>query len=164
MDEVLMDGGLNTAQLAVLDLLSKHSAGLTQREAAHALVLSETVMSTRVAGLVAGGLVERNALIGDRRAHLLRLTDKGREAAGVWSVCTSCIRHSAENAIAVEDLSTALSVLTRMTAALDAHDCSKTAHVGLPRLAPRTEEIPRPPSDGSPNKHAITIQDRHRRA
>jgi len=77
VDEVLAEGGLNAGQLAVLNLLAQRPSGLIQREAADALALSEAVMSTRVTGLLAAGLVERQALKGDRRAHLLRLTDSG---------------------------------------------------------------------------------------
>lgn len=126
LDEVLAEGGLSAGQLAVLNLLTRRPSGLTQREAADALALSEAVMSTRVAGLLAAGLVERQALKGDRRAHLLRLTDSGREAAHVWSACASCVQHSAESAVSLEDLSTTLAVLSRMNAALGAHDCSVT--------------------------------------
>lgn len=146
VDEVLAEGGLNAGQLAVLNLLTQRPSGLTQREAADALALSEAVMSTRVSGLLAAGLVERQALKGDRRAHLLRLTDRGREAAHVWSACSSCVQHSVESAVSLQDLSTALAVLSRMNAALGAHDCSVTTDAEpapQPRgFAPRPEQAP----------------------
>lgn len=124
VDEVLAEGGLNAGQLAVLNLLAQRPSGLIQREAADALALSEAVMSTRVTGLLAAGLVERQALKGDRRAHLLRLTDSGREAAKLWSACASCVQYSVESSVSLQDISTALAVLSRMNAALGAHDCS----------------------------------------
>lgn len=119
LDEVLAEAGFGVGQLAVLTLLQNRPAGLTQREAADLLAVSEAVMSTRTAALLSAGLVSRQTLIGDRRAHLLQITAEGRSAHDVWSKCLSCVQEQILESVGAEDLAVTQRTLAKIGAAVE---------------------------------------------
>lgn len=119
LDEVLAEAGFSVGQLAVLTLLQDRPAGLTQREAADLLAVSEAVMSTRAAGLLSAGFVSRQPLIGDRRAHLLQITPEGRAAHEVWSQCLSCVQERILERVSAEDLAVTQRTLAKISAAVE---------------------------------------------
>ena len=119
LDEVLAEAGFGVGQLAVLTLLQNRPAGLTQREAADLLAVSEAVMSTRTAALLSAGLVSRQTLIGDRRAHLLQITPEGRSAHEVWSKCLSCVQEQILESVGAEDLAVTQRTLEKIGAAVE---------------------------------------------
>jgi len=124
LDEVLAETGLTVGQLGVLTILKDQRAGLTQREAADQLAVSEAVMSTRTAALLSGGFIDRQPLLGDRRAHLLQITEEGRQALEVGSTCLVCVHERIMESVPTQDLLTALAVLSRIGAAIEAPACA----------------------------------------
>ena len=60
--------------------LERHPEGLKMKELSHRLMVTGGNVTGITDQLVAEGLVERMAVEGDRRAFLVRLTPKGREA------------------------------------------------------------------------------------
>jgi DNA-binding MarR family transcriptional regulator len=77
--------GLRVRQYSVLALACEGAGGLSQRELATVLGLDPSQVVLLVDELAAAGLVERQAVAGDRRARLVVPTAEGRrvrEAAG----------------------------------------------------------------------------------
>lgn len=76
----LREIGLSIPQFDLLSTLTERE-GITQQELAERLYVTKGNVSGLVDRLVAGELVERRALAGDRRSHALFLTAKGRALA-----------------------------------------------------------------------------------
>lgn len=72
--------GLSTPQCDVLTTLTERE-GVSQQELAERLYVTKGNISGLVDRLVAGGLVERRAIAGDRRSHAIYLTLAGRGRA-----------------------------------------------------------------------------------
>jgi MarR family transcriptional regulator for hemolysin len=73
------DEGYTAAQRAPLYVLARAPKGLTQSELAATIQVSEAALSRRIAQATADGLVSRHRLIGDGRANLIRIEEKGLE-------------------------------------------------------------------------------------
>ncbi len=71
---------LSVPQCDVLTTLTEQE-GLSQQELAARLYVTKGNISGLIDRLVAGGLVERRSLQGDRRSHAIFLTPEGREMA-----------------------------------------------------------------------------------
>lgn len=78
--ELFKDLGYTAAQRAHLYILARAPKGLTQSELASVLHVSDATLSRRIALSVDEGLVSRQNLIGDGRANLIRLEERGRKA------------------------------------------------------------------------------------
>ncbi|MDJ1157732.1 MarR family transcriptional regulator [Chelatococcus sp. SYSU_G07232] len=76
----LREIGLSIPQFDLLSTLTERE-GISQQELAERLYVTKGNVSGLVDRLVAGDLVERRALAGDRRSHALFLTPKGRALA-----------------------------------------------------------------------------------
>ena len=76
----LREIGLSIPQFDLLSTLTERE-GITQQELAERLYVTKGNVSGLVDRLVAGELVERRTLAGDRRSHALFLTAKGRALA-----------------------------------------------------------------------------------
>ena len=72
--------GLTAPQCDVLTTLTERE-GVSQQELAERLYVTKGNISGLIDRLVAGGLVERGALAGDRRSHAIYLTAAGRQRA-----------------------------------------------------------------------------------
>jgi MarR family transcriptional regulator, organic hydroperoxide resistance regulator len=72
--------GLTAPQCDVLTTLTERE-GISQQELAERLYVTKGNISGLIDRLVAGGLVERRAIAGDRRSHAIYLTPAGRESA-----------------------------------------------------------------------------------
>ncbi len=72
--------GLTAPQCDVLTTLTERE-GLSQQELAERLYVTKGNISGLIDRLVAGGLVERRAIAGDRRSHAIYLTPAGRRRA-----------------------------------------------------------------------------------
>lgn len=127
LDESLAEAGFSVGQLAVLTLLRRRPSGLTQREVADQLAVSETVISSRTAALLSSGLVERRPMIGDRRAHLLLITEAGERAFQAWSDCLSCVQERVTASISTEDLARVQKILSGMSDRLQTLTCQPVA-------------------------------------
>lgn len=124
-DEVLAGAGLSGGEMAVLLLLKEHATGMTQKELSVALALSEPVLSKRTGGLLNKRMISRSALIGDRRANLLRLTGAGEEALSLWGSCVACLRQRTAAGVSEAELSQALRTLTRLDENLRLDACTR---------------------------------------
>jgi DNA-binding MarR family transcriptional regulator len=71
---------LSVPQCDVLSTLTERE-GISQQDLAARLYVTKGNISGLIDRLVAGGLVERRALAGDRRSHAIHLTPAGRELA-----------------------------------------------------------------------------------
>jgi len=78
--EKLRTLGVSMAQCDVLTTLTERE-GMSQQELAQRLYVTKGNISGLIDRLAAAGLVERRAIVGDRRSHALYLTDAGREIA-----------------------------------------------------------------------------------
>jgi DNA-binding MarR family transcriptional regulator len=72
--------GLTAPQCDVLTTLTERE-GVSQQELAERLYVTKGNISGLIDRLVAGGLVERRAIAGDRRSHAIYLTPAGRRRA-----------------------------------------------------------------------------------
>ncbi|GAC1559875.1 MAG: MarR family transcriptional regulator [Beijerinckiaceae bacterium] len=72
--------GLSAPQCDVLTTLTERE-GISQQELAARLYVTKGNISGLIDRLVAGGLVERRAISGDRRSHAIFLTPAGRARA-----------------------------------------------------------------------------------
>src|SRR5436305_5277905 len=72
--------GLTAPQCDVLTTLTERE-GVSQQELAERLYVTKGNISGLIDRLVAGGLVERRAIAGDRRSHAIYLTPAGRQRA-----------------------------------------------------------------------------------
>lgn len=72
--------GLSIPQFDLVSTLTERE-GLTQQELAQRLYVTKGNVSGLVDRLVEAGLVERRAILGDRRSHALHLTESGRALA-----------------------------------------------------------------------------------
>src|SRR3954447_17643239 len=72
--------GLSVPQCDVLTTLTERE-GVSQQELAARLYVTKGNISGLIDRLVAGGLVERRAIAGDRRSHAIYLTLPGRRRA-----------------------------------------------------------------------------------
>jgi len=72
--------GLTAPQCDVLTTLTERE-GVSQQELAERLYVTKGNISGLIDRLVAGGLVERRAIAGDRRSHAIYLTAAGRRRA-----------------------------------------------------------------------------------
>lgn len=72
--------GLSIPQFDVLSTLTERE-GLTQQELAGRLYVTKGNVSGLIDRLVEAGLVERRAILGDRRSHALHLTAAGSDLA-----------------------------------------------------------------------------------
>lgn len=72
--------GLSIAQFDLLSTLTERE-GISQSELAERLYVTKGNVSGLVDRLVLSGLVERRAIIGDRRSYALHLTAEGRRLA-----------------------------------------------------------------------------------
>lgn len=78
--ELFRKTGYTAAQRAHLYILARAPKGLTQSELANILHISNAALSRRIAMSLDEGLISRQTLIGDGRANLIRLEEKGRRA------------------------------------------------------------------------------------
>ncbi|GLS45523.1 hypothetical protein GCM10007884_35140 [Methylobacterium brachythecii] len=72
--------GLSIPQFDVLSTLTEQE-GLTQQDLASRLYVTKGNVSGLIDRLVEAGLVERRAIVGDRRSHALHLTSEGANLA-----------------------------------------------------------------------------------
>lgn len=129
-DEMLAGSNGSGGDLAVLMLLKANSAGLTQRELADTLALSEPMLSKRTGELLSKGHISRSKLIGDRRANLLRLTAAGDDFLAEWGGHVARQRQHAVAGITRAELTQAISVLERLDGNLRSEACSRDAVLG----------------------------------
>jgi MarR family transcriptional regulator, organic hydroperoxide resistance regulator len=71
---------LSVPQCDVLTTLTERE-GVSQQELAERLYVTKGNISGLIDRLAANGLVERRAIVGDRRSHAIHLTPAGRELA-----------------------------------------------------------------------------------
>lgn len=76
----LRELGLSIPQFDALSTLTERE-GMTQQDLAARLYVTKGNVSGLVDRLVEAGLVERRAIVGDRRSHALHLTPAGTELA-----------------------------------------------------------------------------------
>lgn len=74
--------GLSAAQAHVLTMLADRE-GMTQKEIGARLYVTKGNVSGLIDRLEGAGLVERRALLGDKRAHSLHLTPAGQDLAAL---------------------------------------------------------------------------------
>jgi MarR family transcriptional regulator for hemolysin len=77
VNEALADVGQTDARHATLQVLRQASGGLIQFDLARRLNVSGATLVGILDALERQGLIARGALMGDRRANLIRLEDKG---------------------------------------------------------------------------------------
>ncbi len=72
--------GISVPQCDVLSTLTERE-GVSQQELAQRLYVTKGNISGLIDRLEKAGLVERRAIVGDRRSHAIFLTDEGRQIA-----------------------------------------------------------------------------------
>lgn len=80
MSGELRELGLSIPQFDALSTLTERE-GMTQQDLAARLYVTKGNVSGLVDRLVEAGLVERRAIVGDRRSHALHLTPTGTDLA-----------------------------------------------------------------------------------
>ena len=78
--------GMTLARFDLMAQLERFPAGLRMGELSRRLMVTGGNVTGLVAQLVDEGLVERTAVPHDRRAHVVRLTVRGREAFGAMAI------------------------------------------------------------------------------
>lgn len=78
-DKIIDQEGLHYGQLPILNYMDKNDC-LNQREMADKLHVSAPSMTNTVKRMVKNGFVSCEVKDGDRRCHLLKITQKGKEA------------------------------------------------------------------------------------
>lgn len=78
--------GMTLARFDLMAQLERFPAGLRMGDLSRRLMVTGGNVTGLVAQLVDEGLVERGAVAHDRRAHLVRLTVRGREVFGAMAV------------------------------------------------------------------------------
>ncbi|MFN3877238.1 MAG: MarR family winged helix-turn-helix transcriptional regulator [Brevundimonas sp.] len=129
-DEALAESGLSGSEIAVLLLLEEHATGMTQKELSVALALSEPVLSKRTGNLLKKGMIDRSALIGDRRANLVRLSAAGVEALTIWGGCLACLRQRTTVGLSQAELSQTLHTLALLDRNLRQDACNTGTTLG----------------------------------
>jgi DNA-binding MarR family transcriptional regulator len=71
--------GLTFARITVLESLIE-GGGRTQEGLMRACSIDRTTISILIDGAVRDGLLQRQPMVGDRRANFIRITSKGRKA------------------------------------------------------------------------------------
>ena len=94
--------GMTLARFDLMAQLERFPAGLRMGELSRRLMVTGGNVTGLVAQLVDEGLVERGAVPHDRRAHVVRLTARGREAFGAMAIA-----HERWIVDMIEDLGTA---------------------------------------------------------
>lgn len=112
----------------LLAQLERHPQGLKMSELSQRLMVTGGNVTGLVAQLVDEGLVDRSAVPHDRRAHVVRLTARGRETFGAMAIA-----HERWIVDMIEDLGTAdrdrlHGLLGRLKAAV--RSCEPDANVG----------------------------------
>lgn len=85
LNKLRKSSGLDESSLLILYYLSDHPSGLTQRELAGHLMVSEPALTRIMGRMLAKGLVERGRMLGDGRAWLVKMTEDGMEALRAYS-------------------------------------------------------------------------------
>ena len=78
--------GMTLARFDLMAQLERFPAGLRMGDLSRRLMVTGGNVTGLVAQLVDEGLVERSAVPHDRRAHLVRLTARGREVFGAMAI------------------------------------------------------------------------------
>jgi DNA-binding MarR family transcriptional regulator len=113
MNKRLAEDGLTPARAEVLSVLD--GAGpRTQRELSQVLKCTPRNVTGLVDALEAAGFVERTAHPGDRRAVLVRLSERGRSLIADWSVDRKRGTAQLLGAIPVDELAVFSAVLDRI--------------------------------------------------
>ncbi|QYF86052.1 MarR family winged helix-turn-helix transcriptional regulator [Brevundimonas sp. PAMC22021] len=103
--------GNTNSRAAVLYFLADAPKGLTQAELSELLSISPATLTRMLDGMEGRGMISRRALIGDRRAKLVFIEDKGRADLEDLDKAAGELRDSLLDGVPAEDLRTTLSVL-----------------------------------------------------
>jgi len=112
---------LSVAQVELLQSIAD-TPGVRAGALAERLLLAPTTVSTLVAALLDGGLLDRGRDPRDGRAYVLALTEEGRERLDAWQRATTGVLASALDGLSAADRQTlqrAVPALDRLVAALD---------------------------------------------
>lgn len=120
--------GMTLARFDLMAQLERFPAGLRMGDLSRRLMVTGGNVTGLVAQLVDEGLVDRSAVPHDRRAHVVRLTARGRETFGAMAIA-----HERWIVDMIEDLGTAdrdrlHGLLGRLKAAV--RSCEPDANVG----------------------------------
>jgi DNA-binding MarR family transcriptional regulator len=90
--------------------------GLRPKELAERTLMTKQAMNHLLTGLEEHGYIERVAADGDRRARVLRLTDKGRRLTQIIQDCAAQIEDRWEQALGAEQMRKLLGALRQLDA------------------------------------------------
>lgn len=110
MGKLRKSSGFDESSLLVLYYLSDHPSGLTQRELAGRLIVSEPALTRIMGRMLDKGLVERSRMLGDGRAWLVKMTEDGIEALRAYSELVQSFKERLLSDLPEGDLGTMLRV------------------------------------------------------
>ena len=120
LDRGLADLSLSHSMALAVMLIGRVGDGMRQGTLADQLGMEPPSVVPIIAQMERAGLVERRIDAGDKRARTLHLTDAGRELAARAEARSAEVRHELLSEIDAADLTIAISVMERLSGAIEA--------------------------------------------
>ena len=118
-DARVKEEGTTLARARILRQLKRGGEVMTQRALAAALEIEGPTLVRLLEALETGGLIERRAVEGDRRAKHIFLTAEGRLQADHVERIATAFRSRLVDGVKLDDMTAALDVLTRLARNLE---------------------------------------------